>query len=132
MMKEADTHADEDRARKEEVETHNLADQAAYAAEKLIADSGDKLSAEAKQSIEAAAAALKTANEGTDVAAINTAIEGLTTAQHKAAEELYGQAGASGAGPSSTSGSDAGDASAGTGGSEEGDVIDAEVVEDDK
>ena len=129
MMKEADVHADEDRKRREEVEAHNRADQAAYAAEKLISDSGDKLSAEAKQSIEAAVGAVKTANEGTDIAAINTAVEALTAAQHKAAEELYGQAGSSGAGASSAPGPEAG-AEAGEGG--EGDVIDAEVVEDDK
>ena len=129
MMKEADVHADEDRKRREEVEAHNRADQAAYAAEKLISDSGDKLSAEAKQSIEAAVGAVKTANEGTDIAAINTAVEALTAAQHKAADELYGQAGSSGAGASSAPGPEAG-AEAGEGG--EGDVIDAEVVEDDK
>ena len=135
MMKEADSHADEDKKRKEEVETHNRADQAAYAAEKLIADSGDKLSAEAKEPIEAAVEAVKKANEGTDIPAINAAIEELTAAQHKAAEELYGQTGAADAGAPPSSGpeaGEAGDASAGATGGDAEDVIDAEVVEDDK
>ena len=131
MMKEAESHADEDKARKEEVETRNRADQAIYAAERVIGDSGEKLSAEARQSIEAAIETLKKASEGSDVAAINTAIDELTAAQHKAAEQLYQQAdtpesptGAPDDAPGDAAPSDAGS-------SDSGDVIDAEVVEDD-
>ena len=131
MMKEAESHADEDKARKEEVETRNRADQAIYAAERVIGDSGEKLSAEARQPVEAAIETLKKASEGSDVAAINTAIDELTAAQHKAAEQLYQQAdtpesptGAPDDAPGDAAPSDAGS-------SDSGDVIDAEVVEDD-
>ena len=131
MMKEADSHADEDKARKEEVETRNRADQVVYAAERMMSDAGEKLSAEARQPIETAIEAVKKAGEGGDVAAISAAIEQLTAAQHKAAEQLYQQAG-----PADTP-SDAGDAPSGAATTEatspeSGDVIDAEVVEDEK
>ena len=133
MMKEADVHADEDKARKEEVETRNRADQTVYAAESMISDSGDKLSAEARAPIDAAIEAVKKANEGSDVSAINTAVEQLTAAQHKAAEHLYQQAGTSETPTAETASGDASDAaSADTGSPESGDVIDAEVVEEDK
>ena len=133
MVTEADAHADEDKARKEEVETRNRADQVVYAAERMIADSGEKLSAEAREPIEAAIEAVKKAVEGSDVGAINTAVEQLTAAQHKAAEELYQQPGASEAPTSDTPGdASAGGSSAEAPSGEGGDVIDAEVVEDDK
>ncbi len=133
MMKEAEAHADEDSRKKDEVEAHNRADQTAYAAERMVADAGDKLSQEAKEPVESAIAALKTANEGSDVEAINAAIEQLNTAQHKAAEELYKQPEGSdapqpGGDPEGGGGTDP---SAG-GESASDDVIDAEVVEDDK
>ena len=133
MMKEAETHADEDKTRKAEVETRNRADQAVYAAERMMSDSGDKLSAEVRQPIDAAMDAVKKANEESDVGAINAAIEALTAAQHKAAEELYQQAGAPETPTPETPGEDpAGAASAGATSTEGGEVIDAEVVEDDK
>ena len=133
MMKEAEAHADEDSRKKDEVEAHNRADQTAYAAERMVADAGDKLSQEAKEPVESAIAALKTANEGSDVEAINAAIEQLNTAQHKAAEELYKQPeGSDGPQPGGDPEGGAGtDPSAG-GESASDDVIDAEVVEDDK
>ena len=131
MMKEADSHADEDKARKEEVETRNRADQVVYAAERMIGDAGEKLSAEARQPVETAIEAVKKAGEGSDVAAINAAIEQLTAAQHKAAEQLYQQAAPADTPPD---GGDApsGDAAAEAPSPESGDVIDAEVVEDEK
>src|SRR4029453_5562016 len=68
MMKEAESHAEDDRKRKEEIETRNHADQAAYAAERMLKDSGDKLSASDKQPIESAVQDLKRAIEKNDVA----------------------------------------------------------------
>jgi molecular chaperone DnaK len=141
MMKEAEAHADEDRKRREEIEIRNRADQAVYGAERLIKDTGDKLSASDKQAIEAAMDAVKKANEGTDSAAIQQALDQLTAAQHKAAESLYKQQGAGapgGGGPGGASG--AGDPSGGArgtgqpanGGEAKGDVIDAEVVDEGK
>ena len=96
MMKEAESHADEDRKRKEEIEARNRADQAVYGAERLLKDTGDKLTPADKQAVEEAMEAVKKAIEGTDPAAIQRALDQLTTAQHKAAESLYKQGGAPG------------------------------------
>src|SRR6476469_6476659 len=98
MMKEAEAHADEDKKRKEEIEVRNRADQAVYGAERLLKDTGDKLTASDKQAIEEAMEAVKKANEGTDSAAIQRALDQLTSVQHKAAEALYKQGAAAGAG----------------------------------
>jgi molecular chaperone DnaK len=136
MMKEAESHAEEDKKRKEEIEVRNRADQAVYGAERLIKDTGDKLSASDRQAIETAMEAVKKASEGTDPAAIERALEGLTSAQHKAAESLYKQqanpspgSGQAGGGDSAGSGPAAG---AGASGGQQGDVIDAEVVDEGK
>jgi molecular chaperone DnaK len=132
MMKEAESHAEDDRKRREEIETRNRADQAVYGAERFIKDSGDKLSAGDRQSIESAIESLKKAIESNDAAAISREMEALTQAQHKAAANLYQQA-APGAGP--TPGGDAGSAGPEGGGPKggasgsSGDVIDAEVVD---
>ena len=132
MMQEAELHADEDKRRKEEVETRNRADQAAYAAERMIKDAGDKLTEADRQPIEAAIAGLRKANEGTDLDAINRAMEELNAAQQKAAESLYKQS-APGAAPGGAgAGEPTGGPEAGSGGPGGDDVIDAEVVEDDK
>ena len=132
MMKEAESHADEDRKRKEEIETRNHADQAAYAAERMLKDNGDKLSASDKQPIESAIEDLKRAIEKNDVAEMKRAMDALNTAQHKAAEVLYKSANAAGAeGGGASGGADAGAGAAGAAGSS-GDVIDAEVVEEEK
>ena len=98
MMREAESHAEDDRKRKEEIETRNHADQAAYAAERMLKDTGDKLSAADKQPIESAIEELKKAIEKNDVAEMKRTMEALNTAQHKAAEALYKSASAGGAG----------------------------------
>ena len=97
MMREAESHADDDKKRREEIEARNRADQAVYAAERFVKDSGDKLSAADRQAIEAANESLKKAIESNDAAAINKAMDELTQAQHKAAASLYQQASAGGA-----------------------------------
>ncbi len=135
MMKEAESHADDDKRRKEEIETRNRADQAVYGAERLLKDTGDKLTAADKQAIEAAMEAVKTANAGTDAAAIQAALDQLTAAQHKAAEALYKQQAAGGAagGPAGGEGGAAsGDHASGGAGEKKSDVIDAEVVDEGK
>jgi molecular chaperone DnaK len=128
MMREAETHADEDKKRREEIENRNRADQAVYAAERMIKDAGDKLTASDKLAIESAVEALKSAIESNDQAGISRGMEQLTAAQHKAAESLYRQTQSTGApgGDSTTSGP------GGTGESQPGDVIDAEVVDEEK
>jgi molecular chaperone DnaK len=132
MMKEAEAHADEDRKRREEIETRNKADQAVYGAERMLKDTADKLGAADKAAIEAAMEAVKKANEGTDTAALEKALEQLTAAQHKAAESLYKQQAPGGpAGGSGPAEPDAAGSAPG-GGQKPGDVIDAEVVDEGK
>src|SRR5205809_845514 len=78
MMKDAESHADEDKRRKEEIEARNRADQAVYGAEKMLKDTGEKLGAADKQNIESAMEAVKKATEGTDAQAIQRALDQLT------------------------------------------------------
>jgi molecular chaperone DnaK len=137
MMKEAESHADEDKKRREEIETRNRADQAVYAAEKMLQEMGDKLGGSDKTAVESAVEELKKTIAGNDVAGMARAMDQLTQVQHKAAEALYKQAGASAAGAAGPSGPDgsAGPGSAGSAGSAgaaSGDVIDAEVVDEGK
>jgi molecular chaperone DnaK len=130
MMRDAEAHAAEDRTRKEEIETRNHADQAIYGAERLLKDAGDKLSATDKAPVEAAVEGLKKAIEKNDVAAMKREMEALNAAQHKAAEAMYRAASTSGA-----AGGGQGGAGSGASGGENrasGDVIDAEVVEEEK
>ncbi len=135
MMKDAESHAEDDKRRREEIETRNRADQAVYGAERMIKDTGDKLSAADRQAIETAMEAVKKANEGTDAAAVQRALEQLTAAQHKAAETLYKQQAPGGGapGPDSSEGAGPGQGGAASGSRQpEGDVIDAEVVDEGK
>jgi molecular chaperone DnaK len=139
MMKEADSHADEDKKRRDEIESRNRADQAVYGAERFLKDSGDKLQAPDKQAIEGAVESLKKAIEGGDASAISRAMDELTAAQHKAAASLYQQAAPGGAGaaggagaPGGAGGASAGQAGASGSGDGKGDVIDAEVVDEGK
>ena len=138
MMKEAEAHADEDKKRKEDIETRNRADQALYAAERLIKDTGDKLPPDQKAAVESAIEDVKKASAGTDVSAITPAMDQLTKAQHAAAESLYKNVQSGGAGSGgSGGGGESGGGSAPQGGSADGeaggkkdDVIDAEVVDE--
>jgi molecular chaperone DnaK len=132
MMREAESHADEDKKRKEEIETRNQADQAAYAAERMIKDAGDKLPATERQPIENAIEELKKAIEKNDVAEIKQRLDALNAAQHKAAEVMYRAANAPGAAGASDGPSGQAGQARETGGRDAGDVIDAEVVEEEK
>jgi molecular chaperone DnaK len=140
MMKDAEAHADEDKKRREEIETRNRADQSVYAAEKMLGEMGEKLGEADKTALQGAIDALKAAVSANDLAQITAAMEQLTQAQHKAAEALYKNAGPAGAeGASGASGSSGGGAAGGSGGGDaagaaptDGEVIDAEVVEDEK
>ncbi|MGE3275589.1 MAG: molecular chaperone DnaK [Vicinamibacterales bacterium] len=129
MMREAESHADEDKQRREEIEARNHADQAVYGAERLLKDSGDKLPAEDRSAIESAMADLKKAMEANDAAQMTQGMERLTAAQHKAAEALYKQQAAAGGAPGADAG--AGPSPEGGGAPPDGDVIDAEVVDDE-
>ncbi len=133
MMREAESHAEEDKKRREEIELRNRADQAVYGAERMMKDTGDKLAAADRQAIESAMEAVKKAIESNDAAAIQRGLDQLTSAQHKAAESLYRQ---QAAGAGATGGPTGGDGAAGpaqgAGGGQQGDVIDAEVVDEGK
>src|SRR5229473_1127387 len=135
MMGEAESHADEDKARRDEIEARNRADQAVYGAERFLKDSGDKLPAPDRQAIEGAAESLKKAIESGDASAISRAMDDLTAAQHKAAASLYQQAAPGGARQSGGAGGPSasqGHAGAPGNGEAKGDVIDAEVVDEGK
>ena len=133
MMKEAESHAEEDRKRREEIETRNRADQAVYAAEKMVQEMGDKLAGGDKTAVEAAIEELKKAVNAGDTASMTRAMEALTQAQHKAAEALYKQAGAAGAGAAGGEGAPGGGPGPdGASRAQEGEVIDAEVVDEEK
>ena len=88
-VKEAEQFAAEDKARKEEVDTHNNAEHTVYQMEKSLNELGDKVSADEKASVQAAIDKLKELNKGTDVAAINAAIEEAQKAFYPIAEKLY-------------------------------------------
>ena len=97
-VREAEQYAAEDKARKEEVDTHNTADQVIYQSEKTLADLGDKVSESEKAPILAAIEKLKEVNKGNDVAAIKAATEEAKKAFYAVSEKLYQQAGAQGGG----------------------------------
>lgn len=89
MIKDAETYAEEDKARREEVETRNRAEALVHTAEKTIADVGDKADAEVKAEVETAVADLKTALEGEDAAEISAKAETLSGAMMKMGEAAY-------------------------------------------
>jgi molecular chaperone DnaK len=139
MKKDADVHAEEDKRRREEVETRNQADNAVYRSEKMLRENGEKLSGDAKSKIEKATSDVKEALKGSDGAAIKSAADKLNEAWSSVSEELYKQAGAQQGGreqggPSggSTSTGSTGGARAEGGSKEEGPIIDAEVVDEKK
>ena len=88
-VKDAEAHASDDEARKKEAEVRNTGDTLVYQTEKLVAEQGEKVPDEIKGPIEAAVGTLKSALAGTDIPAIEAAIEGLNAASHKLAEALY-------------------------------------------
>ncbi len=91
-VKEAEQFAAEDKARKEEVDTHNAADQTAYQLEKTLGELGDKISGDEKANIQNAIDHLKEVNKGNDVAAIKAATEEAQKAFYAVSEKLYQQA----------------------------------------
>ena len=96
-VREAEQFAAEDKARKEEVDTHNAADQTIYQTEKTLNELGDKIDAAEKSKIQAAVDNLKELNKGTDIAAIKAATEEVQKAFYAASEKLYQQANPQGA-----------------------------------
>jgi len=99
MVRDAETHAADDKRRKEEVEERNLADSAAYRAEKSIAELGDKITAEQKSELESKIADIRAALSTDDVARIKSSREALEQSFHRISESIYRQAGAGAGNP---------------------------------
>ncbi|WP_313391290.1 molecular chaperone DnaK, partial [Microbacterium sp.] len=125
MVREAEEHAAEDKARREAAETRNQAETLAYSIEKLISENEDKLPEDVKTEVKADVDALKTALAGDDDEAVKTAFEKLNQSQSKLGEAIYASSQAD-AGASAEGEAPTGDAP-----SSEEDVIDAEVVDDE-
>ena len=126
MVKDAESHAEEDKAKKDEIEVRNQADSLAYGTEQTLKELGDKVPADTKKKAEDAVAAVKKALDGTDIEAIKAASEQLQTAAQDLAQVVYSETdNQAQAGP---------DASAGAAQGGADDVVDAdyEVVDDDK
>ncbi|WP_237242318.1 molecular chaperone DnaK [Rothia nasimurium] len=118
MVKDAEAHAEQDKARREAAETRNAAENTAYSIEKLIKDNDEKLPEDVKTEVQADVDALKAALEGEDDDAVKAAFEKLQASQTKLGEALYAQAQA--------------DAAAGEGAkAEDDDVVDAEVIDEE-
>jgi molecular chaperone DnaK len=133
MRVEAESHAEDDRKRMEEVEARNRLDGIVYQAEKTIRENRDKLDeSEVKQAEEALEEAKKAMTEG-GVARLRTATEGVEKTLHKMAEELYKKTQSADQAGAASAGAGAGAAGGGAPGNKPGDVIDAEYVDvDDK
>ena len=127
MVRDAEEHAAEDKARREATDTRNTAEQLAYSVDKLIADNADKLPEEVKTEVKADVDALKKALEGTDDAAVKTAFEKLQASQSKLGEAIYAHAG-SPDGATGAQGAPAGEQAAGS----DEDIVDAEIVDEDE
>ncbi|HHX43318.1 MAG TPA: molecular chaperone DnaK [Chloroflexi bacterium] len=95
MVKEAEQHANEDQARKEQVEARNQADSLAYSAEKTLNDLGDKVPADVRSDIEGKIQAVREAAQGTDVAAMRRHTEELSQALQRVGAAMYQQEGGS-------------------------------------
>jgi molecular chaperone DnaK len=126
MTRDAELHKEEDRKRRELVETRNQADAIVHASEKSLKDLGDKVDAPTKASVEKEIENVKKVMTGDDIDAIKAAIDALTTASHKLAEMMYAQA--SKDNPEGGSGGDAGKGAAGSG-KKDDDVVDADFEE---
>jgi len=134
MRKDAELHADEDKAKKEEIETRNEVDNAVYRTEKLVKDNADKISADDKTKLETAIAAAKEALKGSDTAAIKSAGEKLNEAAQTVGAELYKAAAAKAqADKAQSAGQSAGGEAPKSEEKKKDDgVIDAEVVDEKK
>ncbi len=127
MVREAEEHAAEDKARREAAEVRNQAETLAYSIDKLITENDDKLPEDVKTEVKADVDALKTALAGEDDEAVKTAFDKLNQSQSKLGEAIYASSQADAAPGASAEG----EAPTGDAPSSEEDVIDAEVVDDE-
>ncbi|GAB3131245.1 molecular chaperone DnaK [Tsukamurella serpentis] len=122
MIKDAEAHASEDKTRREEAETRNQAESLVNQTEKFLKENEDKVPAENKEKVEAAIKEANEALQGTDISAVKSAVEKLSTESQALGQAIYAAAGAEGA-----------EGGAAAGGSTQADdgVVDAEVVDED-
>jgi molecular chaperone DnaK len=125
LVREAESHVEDDKRKRELIEARNQADSFVYSVEKNVKEFGDKIDASAKAKIEAAIGRVKTAMDGDDVSAIRSAQEELTQASHKLAEAMYAKTAQQQAGPQAGPSQKAGAAE----GKKDEDVVDAEFEE---
>ena len=120
MVKEAEAHAAEDKARREDQEVRNGAEQAVYSLEKLLKDNEEKITEDTRQAVQAEIDATKSSLEGEDTEAVKKALEKLNEVGMKIGQEIYAaEADQESELPSQE------DVNA------EEDVIDAEIIEDE-
>ena len=128
MIKDAESHADEDRKQRELAEARNVAENAAYTAEKQITDLGDQLSDDEKSGIESQITAIRESLDSADAADLNAKTEALQTTFHSISERIYQSAAAEGA----QNGADGAASTNGAAAEAEEEVVDAEVVDEER
>src|SRR6266508_4269114 len=128
MVKEAELHASEDRAKREEVELRNQADHMIHQAEKVMKDNADRIPEDVKTEVNAKLETLKSAAKGSDAGALRRSMDDFNEALQKIGQHIYEQAGASG-GASSTSTSADGQEGGDTEKKKDEDVVDADYRE---
>jgi molecular chaperone DnaK len=136
MMREAEEHAEEDKARREEAEVRNQAEALVFQTEKFLKDNDEKLPDDPKERVKASITKVNEALKGTDIAAVKTAVEELATESQQLGMALYAntqaESGAAGADGFTAAGSAGrGGAGADSAGSADEDIVDAEIVEDE-
>jgi molecular chaperone DnaK len=125
MVKDAESHAEEDRKHREEVEARNQADSLVYQAEKVLQENADKIDASVRSEVESKIEPVKQAIKDNDVERMRSTSQELATAMQKIGEAVYRQAQGAGAGAQSATGTEG----AGSGKPADGDVVDADFKE---
>ncbi len=131
MMRDAEAHAEEDRRRRDEAETRNLAESLQYQTEKFLAENGERIPAEKKEELGEALTELRSALGGSDIAAIKTAQEKVARVSQEVGGALYAQQAEAGAAGTPGAEGAAGAAGGSTAASGDDDVVDAEIVDED-
>jgi molecular chaperone DnaK len=133
MMRDAEAHAEEDRKRREEAETRNLAESLQYQTEKFLAENGDKIPEDKKVALTDALSELRSALGGSDIGAVKTAQEKVARISQEVGGAMYADAqqAAAGGGQPFTDGSAPGAGGSRTGGTQgDEDVVEAEIVDE--
>jgi molecular chaperone DnaK len=132
MMRDAESHAEEDKKRRDEAETRNLAESLQYQTEKFLAENGEKIPADKKEELGEALTELRSALGGSDIAAIKAAQEKVARLSQDIGGAMYAQnADAAGGAAAGAGAGETGDAGTPGASSGDDDVVDAEIVDED-